>query len=67
MTKIEAILQEIDELKPEDQKALLENLLMKIRKMNSLFSIVEKYKGKGKGIWQIDAQDYVNEIRNEER
>lgn len=29
-------------------------------------SILDEYIGVGKGIWQTDAQEYVNELRKEE-
>lgn len=28
---------------------------------------LEKYRGKGQGVWQKDAQEYVNQLRKDDR
>ena len=67
MTKVQAILKEIDTLDAETKQELFIQFLKKINLMNGVLSIIDKHKGKGKGIWNKDAQEYINELRNEER
>jgi hypothetical protein len=61
------ILQQFEELTPEDQTRLLEDLEAIIRRRTATrpkHNIME-FKGLGKEIWQgIDAQEYVNQERD---
>jgi hypothetical protein len=35
--------------------------------MEHVLSILSKYKGKGKGIWNQDAQKHINDLRSDDR
>jgi len=64
MTNIQTILNEIDHLSKEDLKLLLGRIKKKIDLRSTAQSILDDFVGKGKGVWNQDAQEYVDELRN---
>jgi len=67
MTKVQHILKEIDELDANDKEKLLQEILKRVDRRNRAKAILNKYQGVGKGIWNTDAQEYVNNKRAEDR
>ena len=67
MTKIQSLLKEIDELDQNDLELILEKILKKVNQEKRVKSILNQYKGIGKGIWKMDAQEYINQERNQDR
>ena len=71
METVEAILNEVDKLQPNEKRQLLHQLVdrMLANSTSVLPSSIDfdKYIGIGKGVWDIDAQTYVDNIRNEDR
>lgn len=67
MTRIEKILKEIDQLNPNELETILKEIHRKIDKEKKIKSILEEYKGIGKGIWKTDAQQYINQDRDQDR
>ena len=65
---VEKIEKEAEKLSIEEQLKLVEHLLCKIRKSELIVSKkldwTELY-GSGKGLWQEDAQEYVNQLRED--
>jgi hypothetical protein len=43
----------------------LKELLNRVERKKRIESIIDKYAGIGKGVWETDAQEYVNELRRE--
>jgi hypothetical protein len=60
------IKEQIDSLSPERKKDILNHLGMKLRKEEA-FTILSKIRGRGKNILGLDAQEYVNKLREDDR
>ena len=67
MTKIQHILGEIEQLEPQELEYLLNELVKKVNEVRNLDTLFDEYIGIGEGIWKSDAQEFVNELRDEER
>ena len=67
MTKIQNILTEVDQLEIEELEILLKEVIKKIEETKRIDSILEEYMGIGEGVWKSDAQEYINELREEDR
>jgi hypothetical protein len=62
---IKKILDSIDELPLDEQLKIYSHLVSKLNKRSETFSILEKIRGRGN--WNIDAQEYVNKLRENDR
>jgi hypothetical protein len=60
------IIEEIDNLSSEGKKDILNYLAVKLRKEEAL-SILSKIRGRGKNILGLDTQEYVNQLREDDR
>ena len=67
MTKVQYLLKEINELDIIDLELILKEILKKVDQEKRIKSILNEYKGIGKGIWKIDAQNYINKERDQGR
>lgn len=67
MSKTDQIISEINLLNDEELDIIYQELLKKISKLDRLKNVLKKVRGKGKGVWGTDAQEYVNEIRDYDR
>lgn len=65
--KVNAILQEINNLDPDELDIFYSWMLNKMNRREKAKLILEEYIEKGKGFWKSDAQEYVDELRNEDR
>ena len=64
MTKrLEHILEEINLLEADEIEQVLKELLNRVERKKRIASIIDQYVGIGKGVWETDAQEYVNELR----
>lgn len=66
MTRIQAIIEEINHLNPAELEVILKEILMRLDRKKKIESILEEYMGIGEGVWETDAQEYVNELREED-
>ena len=64
MATIQTILNAIDHLSKEDLELLLGKIKKKIDQRSKTQSILDDFVGKGEGVWNQDAQEYVDELRN---
>ena len=65
MTKrTQHIIEEINHLQSEELEIVLRELLKRIDQQKRVSSILDEYIGLGEGLWQTDAQTYVEELRN---
>jgi hypothetical protein len=64
---IQQILKEIDELPIHKQLEVFAHLASKLKKREQVLSALEKIRGKGMGLWNIDAQEHVNILRKDDR
>lgn len=65
MSGIQNIIEELNELDSDELELILKEILMKMDKKKKIQSILDGYVGIGEGVWNIDAQEYVNELREE--
>lgn len=66
MTKrLEHIIEEINLLEADELEKVLKELLKRIERKKRIESILDQYIGIGKGVWETDAQEYVNKLRKE--
>jgi hypothetical protein len=64
---LKQIIEEIEKL-PEAKKVELYSYVnTKVRKKAYLLALLNDIKGSGKGIWNLDAQEYVNRLRSDDR
>ncbi|HKK78171.1 MAG TPA: hypothetical protein VJ933_01025 [Phaeodactylibacter sp.] len=65
MTKrTQHIIEEINHLQLEELEMVLAELLKRIDQQKRVSSILDEYIGLSEGLWQTDAQAYVEELRN---
>ena len=65
MAKIETIIKDIDELDYSELEALLQVVLYKINLKKRVENILDEVTGIGKGIWDIDPQSYITNLRED--
>ena len=66
MTNVQTILEEIHQLEEQELELVLRAVLQRMDAYKNAEAILEEYIGSGEGIWETDAQVYVNELRKEE-
>lgn len=66
MTSLQTIIKEISHLNQEELELLLREVIQRIDQQKKVEAILDEYIGVGEGVWQTDAQEYVNELRKEE-
>ncbi|MFZ2900385.1 MAG: hypothetical protein WA004_17270 [Saprospiraceae bacterium] len=64
--RLEHIIEEINLLEADELEKVLKALLKRIERKRHIESILDQYIGIGKGVWETDAQGYVNELRKED-
>ncbi|HEY8933637.1 MAG TPA: hypothetical protein VIM65_00385 [Cyclobacteriaceae bacterium] len=64
---ISQILRQIDDLPIQEQLEVYAHLASKLKKREQVLSSLEKIRGKGLGLWNKDAQEYVNRLRENDR
>ena len=66
MTSLQTVIKEISHLNQEELELLLREVIQRIDQQKKVEAILDEYMGVGQGVWQTDAQEYVNELRKEE-
>jgi hypothetical protein len=61
------IIQEIDNLTLAEQTEVYTHILERLRRKEYIVKVLERIKGVGKGVWGMDAQEYVTEMRSNDR
>lgn len=64
---LDSILKEIENLSPDKQKELYLILINRLKKKEQAIKSLDEIRGLGKGIWDMDAQEYVNLLREDDR
>lgn len=67
MSKVQHILKELGELKDDELELILLELLKKVNQEKRIKLLLNQYQGIGKGLWNLDAQQYVDNQRNNDR
>jgi hypothetical protein len=67
MSLTQQIIQEIDLLPPTELEVVYQEVTKRMTHITRATKILAKYKGKGRGIWSMDAQEYVQHLRQNTR
>ena len=65
MSRTDTILREIDSLTPSEWELVYQEILK--RRSSRVAEVLARHRGKGQGLWETDAQDYINELRTDNR
>jgi len=65
MSKVDLIILEINDLPQSDLEILAREIQQKLERLKKIKAALKKVKGAGKGVWQIDAQEFVNQSRED--
>lgn len=69
MSRAEIIIQELGTWKEKDLRILYDALVSRILRQNvsenSKIQKLDRYIGVGRGVWKTDAQDHVNQLRED--
>jgi len=63
---LKKIIEEIEKLPTEKKVELYSYVNSKIRKKAYFLALLDDIKGSGKGVWTLDAQEYINRLRSDE-
>ena len=61
------ILEEINQLGPQETAELYQALSDRISRIEQIQYVLAMYRGKGAGVWVDEPQQYVNELRDNDR
>lgn len=64
---VKGIIKEIDSLPAEAKVQIYSYIYASLSKREQVLAALEKYRGIGKGVWEEDAQDYINRLREDDR
>ena len=64
---VKQIVKEIDSLPVEAKVQIYSYIYSSLSKREQVLATLEKYRGIGKGIWNVDAQEYINKERANDR
>ena len=67
MSPTQQIIQEIDLLPPTELEVVYQEVVKRMSHISRAANILAKYRGKGRGIWSMDAQEYVRQLRQSTR
>jgi hypothetical protein len=61
------VIQEFEQLPENEQMKVFSYLNSKERRKQYALFLLSHLKGAGKGTWNMDAQEYLNQLRSDER
>ncbi len=64
-TNVQAIINEINTLQLQELEIVRQEVNQKIKRLMRVEAILSEVMGIGKGIWTQDAQEYVNDLRED--
>ncbi|MBC8084542.1 MAG: hypothetical protein H7Z21_15200 [Hymenobacter sp.] len=67
MSPTQQIIQEIDSLPPTELEVIYQEVAKRRTHISRTANLLAKYRGKGRGIWSMDAQEYVRQLRHTTR
>ena len=66
MTQLQTIIEGINQLSQEELAVLLREVIKRIDQQEQVEGILNEYIGIGEGLWDTDAQAYVDDLRQED-
>lgn len=67
MKNVEQLIGDMKLLSPEERKQIYHDLKEDILRLKVIDIDIEKYRGIAKHLWVKDAQEFINELRADER
>lgn len=67
MTKIQTLIGELNTLNLDELELMLKEVLRRLDQKKRAEAALDKLIGAGKGVWEEDAQQYTNELREGDR
>ncbi|RRB11590.1 hypothetical protein [Larkinella knui] len=67
MSRAEVIIQEINTLNSEELEMVYHELMKRLNRIDRIKNTLAKVRGKGEKVWSQDAQEYVNQLRENDR
>ncbi|UOG76730.1 hypothetical protein MTX78_09025 [Hymenobacter tibetensis] len=67
MSPTQLIIQKIDLLPPTELEVVYQEVAKRMSHISRATKLLAKYRGKGQGIWSMDAQEYVQQLRQNTR
>ena len=67
MKDVKRIIKEIESLPVEGKVEIFSYLAAKLKSRDKILKSLEEIRGIGKGLWNMDAQDYVDQQRENDR
>jgi hypothetical protein len=65
--KVNILLKSVNDLNEQELQLVYNAILEKMNKKANAIAALQRIKGIGKGVWNMDAQDYINELRDNDR
>ncbi len=65
MSKVQTIIKEIESLNTNDLELILSKVKKRLDRKKKMESLLDSFSGKGKGVWTKDAQEEVNNMRED--
>lgn len=65
MSKIEILLQEVGTLKEEEMEMLMREIQQRLERVRRIRAVLNEVRGAGTGVWPMDAQEFVNQSRED--
>ena len=62
---LKEIIQEIEKLSDEKKRELFQIISTQLKKRELAIKSLDKIRGAGKGLWNLDAQEYINQMRED--
>jgi hypothetical protein len=65
MSKVETLIQEINQLPQSDLEIIMREIQQKLERVKRVKAALDKVRGAGQGVWPMDAQEYVIQSRED--
>ena len=67
MTKMQSLIKEINKLDINDLEVILKEVLRRVNRKKRIEKALDNLIGIGQGVWDLDAQAYIQELREDDR
>jgi hypothetical protein len=64
---VQSIIEQIRKLNTDELELILKEVFESVERKKRITLALNNFIGSGKGVWNLDAQEYVNSLREEDR
>lgn len=64
---VQSIIEQIRKLNTDELELILKEVFESVERKKRITLALDNFIGTGKGIWNLDAQEYVNSLREDDR